>query len=272
MNPGNVVQAKGPQSNLRLVRCIDPGATINSPKPSNNIIKSPSCIDCSLRKRCLAGEQNSHWLAELDQLVVHNRPMRKGKHLYWQDSPFRSVYMIHSGAVKSYRLSASGKERVLGFYLPGELIGIDGLCNNRYSNSVMTLDTSTVCEFPFKPFLELLEHAEPLHRRFLSYMCSELLEEQEMTFLCQKSTDERVVTFLLNLSNRLQRRHLSAFRFQLLMTRKDIANYLGIATETISRVLSRFQDRGWLKINGRELTLINMAAMEELLQGSKDEG
>ncbi len=223
------------------------------------------CGQCVLKKLCLVGDHYSEWPTQLDDIIIHKRPLQKGKHLYWQDTPFKSIYIVQSGGLKAYRLSSRGRERVLGFYLPGEMVGTDGLFNNRYSNSLMTLETTSVCELPFQPLLKLFEHEEVLLRQFLSIMCGELLEEQQLTLLSHKSTEERVAAFLMNLSARYQKRQLSASRMQLLMTRKDIANYLGIAVETISRVLSRFQDRGWIEINGRDIQLRNFSALEELL-------
>lgn len=229
------------------------------------------CNSCMLRKLCLAADLEGEILKDFDDLVLHKRPLSKGKHLYWQDSPFKSIYIVHSGAVRAYRISPQGKERVLGFYFPGELIGTDGLYNDRYANSTMALDTTTVCELPFQSLSKLFNKKDSIQKRFLSVLSAELLEEQHQHLLCQKTAEQRMAAFLLNLSHRFQRRNLSAYRFQLPMTRKDIACYLGLAIETVSRVLSRFQEKGWLELKRRDLTLLNPSALEDTLSEFIDE-
>lgn len=224
------------------------------------------CMNCMHRKLCIAKKLRPEVLEEFSNVVIHSRPLRKGRHLYWQDSPFKSVYIVHSGAVKVYRVTSDGEERVLGFHLPGELIGTDGLYNQRYVNSAMTLDTTMICELPFKELSKLFGSQDSVQTWFLSKLYREVLEEQHMNLISHKTAEERVAAFLVNLFYRYQKRGLSAYTIQLLMNRKDIASYLGLANETISRILTRFQERHWLEVNGRELKLTNTAGMEAVLR------
>lgn len=247
----------------------------NSPKnysmdQSSNGRNRTHCEACIHRTICMASKMNFDLLSQFDRQIIRDKPMRKGKHLYWQDSPFKEVFIVHSGAVKAYKLSSTGDEQIVGFYYPGDIIGTDGLFNGRHVNSVVTLDVTTVCALPFSNMSDLLSHSGEFQKCLLSMLSGEIRQEQNHRTFAKKSVDERLASFLIEMSLRNQRSNFSSSSFQLLMKRKDIANYLGLAVETISRMLTRFQAKGWIVIDGHEVELINRQALERLIAGDTD--
>lgn len=240
----------------------------NDPLPGDPVL----CSACWRRRQCIAHDLPPSLVKHMDEIVIHQRPLRKGKHLYWQGSPLESIYIIASGAVKIYRISPEGKEQVLEFYLPGDMLGCTALSGDHYLESAIALDSTAICELPIKDLLHFIASSPDVQHNFLATMAELTLTERRHRILACKSTDERVAAFLINLSVRQQRQNLSASRFQLIMTRKDIANYLGIAVETVSRVFTRFQTREWVTFNGNEVILHNITALEESLSECRDEG
>lgn len=229
------------------------------------------CLGCPSRSSCIVKQLDKHDILRFERIVHHEKPKRKAKHLYWQDAAFKSIYIVRSGAVKTYRISENGRERVLGFHLPGEMVGLDGFYKNRYSTSAVALDTTAVCELSYEKLSALLTQTPDLLRHFLSIVYSETIAEQKKHFLDSKTVEEQVAAFILDLSARYRRRKLSGMSFQLSMTRRDIANYLGMAMESVSRVLTRFQQRGWVEIHGHEITISDSLAIRNLLTDYNDE-
>jgi len=199
----------------------------------------------------------------LSALIKHRKPVSKGFHLYRQADNFDSVYVVQSGAVKTYYINGSGDEHITGLYLPGELFGIDGLLTGEHKYSAEALDTSTFCEINYAD-LELSFRSHPdIQRRIMEILCSEI-SERELLSQRQKSADERLATFLTNISDRLKLRGLSPTDFSLPMSRRDIAGYLGVAGETMSRLFTGFQNRGLMSVDGRSVSINDLPSLREM--------
>lgn len=217
-----------------------------------------SCNDCSLSAVCLPLAVDVDELDELDSIMLRGRPLKRGEHLYRAADPFTSVYAVRSGALKTYVLSEDGDEQVTGFYLPGEIVGMDGISTAHHVSSAKALETASVCEIPFARLEELSIRIPSLQHHFFSLMSREIQAHRELHMLLgKKSADERVASLLLSISARQARRGLDPDRFRLPMPRNDIANYLGLAVETVSRIFTRFQQKRFISVEGREVVLLD---------------
>lgn len=225
-----------------------------------------SCASCRLNELCLPIALNKVEINQLDEIVERNRPYKKGDHLYRQSDEFKSVYAVRSGSFKSYRLSGNGQGRVTGFYLPGEIIGMDGIASKEYANSTQSLEHSSICEIPFSQ-LEKLSHQLPnLQHHFFSIMGNEIAKDQQIhTLLSSYTAEERTASFLLGLSSRYARVSLSPIRFLLPMTRSDIGEYLGLTVETVSRVFTGLQKKGFIAVSNREIELVDIEALRGII-------
>lgn len=216
-----------------------------------------ACSSCSLRELCLPYGISAEEMARLDQIVMRRRPVSRQAVLFHQGEPMSSIYAVRSGSVKSTTLATDGGEQITGFHLPGELIGLDAIATGTHGCTVTALETSSVCELPFDQLDTLSGQIPGLRRQLLRLTAREIRQDQRaLLMLGQKNAEQRLATLLLNLSGRLQQRGLSATQFRLSMPRGDIANYLGLAVETVSRLLARFQEQGLLQVAGREVTLL----------------
>ncbi len=224
-----------------------------------------SCHQCSLSNLCLPLALEDNDLDRLEDIVRQGRVFDRGEHIFDQSTPFRSCFAVRSGAVKTSIVTESGEEQVTGFYLPGELIGLDSMSDNHYACTAQALERTNVCEFPVDKLEELTVKLPDLQHHLYYLMSQEIRNSHQLALLLSKNTaEERIAALLLSLSSRFQRRRLSGTRFSLPMPRNDIANFLGLAVETVSRVFTRFQQQGLIKARGREVELQDLDALQNI--------
>ncbi len=224
-----------------------------------------SCGNCRLSAICLPLALENDDIEQLDNIVQRSKPMQKSQHLYREGDEFQSVYAVRSGTLKAYKTTDDGREQVTGFYFPGEILGMDGISNNTHASSAKSLETAAVCEIPFSSFEKLSTLMPSLQRHFFQLMSREITEDQQLiTLLSKNSADERVASLLLSISTRNARRKLSATQFRLPMSRVDIGNYLGLTVETVSRVFSRMQKLEILKVDNKEIEILDTVGLQEL--------
>jgi CRP/FNR family transcriptional regulator len=227
-----------------------------------------ACKNCSLGALCLPMGLTPDDVEKLDGIVKRNRPLHRGDHLFRSGDHFRSLWVVKTGSVKTYTPSEDGGEQVLGFHLPGEVIGLDAIEREAHACSAKVLETSAICEIPF-PRLEELSSAIPsLQHQMYRLLSREIGQDTEMLMLLgKKNAEERLATFLLSLSSRFKKRGLSSTDFYLSMSRHEIGNYLGLAVETVSRLFTRFQDEGLLKVERKHVQLLNLERLEAIVAG-----
>jgi CRP/FNR family transcriptional regulator len=241
-----------------------PGQTM---KPLNNR-HTIRCQDCRISKLCLPVMLAESEVTHLDSIVHRGRPLNKGQHLIQAGEVFSGVFAIRSGSIKTYTLSIDGLEQITGFYLPGEIIGFDAISSGIYPGFAKALETSSICEIPFDKLEALAAEIPSLQRQIFRTMSQEIVKDQDLMLqLNKKSAEQRFASFLINLSYRFGRRGMSSFNFRLPMPRSDIGNYLGLAVETISRLINQLQKDDLVLIRQREVQIEDMHNLS-ILSGS----
>lgn len=228
-----------------------------------------SCLQCSLSNLCVPLAVNQDEIDRLEDIIKQGRVVSRGEHIFKEHTPFKSIYAVRSGAVKTYAVTEEGEEQVTGFYLPGEIIGLDSTNTDTYSSSAKALERANVCEIPFDQLESLATKIPSLQHHFFKLMSQEIQESRQLSMLLSKNTaEERIASLLISLSSRLKKRRLSGTEFRLPMPRNDIGNYLGLAVETVSRVFTRFQKSGIISVQGRELVIEDMDALLSIIKGN----
>ncbi|MEO5353976.1 MAG: helix-turn-helix domain-containing protein [Magnetococcus sp. XQGC-1] len=199
--------------------------------------------------------------------LFRQQPIAKGASLFLTGDDFHGVYAVKEGCIKKFSLSPQGEESISGFALPGELLGLESIHAPHYTSSAIALEDSLVCWLPMRQ-LELLEERFPLFQQeLLNTLASHLTQQQQQFVLPARQTAEaRLAAFLLNLAERYARRGLSGQRFRLPMLRMDIANFLGMSMETVSRTLKHFQAAGLLHATGKHIHLLNLPVLQSIAQ------
>jgi len=227
-----------------------------------------ACRNCSLTTLCLPMGLEPDDVEKLDDIVKRNRPLHRGDHLFRDGDRFHSLYVVKTGSVKTYAPSEDGGEQVLGFHLPGELIGLDAIEHEMHNCSAKILETSAVCEIPFEHLEELSSTIPSLQHQMFRLLSREIGHDEGMlTLLGKKNAEERLAAFLVSLSDRFKRRGFSSTDFYLSMSRHEIGNYLGLAVETVSRLFTRFQEEGLLNVERKHIQLLDTDKLHNIVQG-----
>ncbi len=224
-----------------------------------------SCAECTVSRLCFPFVLNSADAIQLNRLATQLPTLQQGELLCRAGDPSSAIYVVRSGSIKSFCISEDGEEQVMAFYFPGEVVGLDSVNQAQNENFAVALETTSVCNLPFHG-LEILARKIPaLQDQLFRMMSQELLQEQELIMLLnKKNTEARVTAFLLNLSARFSRRRLSPLVFRLPMPRADIANYLGMASETVSRIMSRLRVNKIIEFQRDELHILDFEALNSI--------
>jgi CRP/FNR family transcriptional regulator len=220
------------------------------------------CSTCAFSVACLSQGLDKAALGELHVLVEHVGPFHEGETVFREGDDFTAIAAVRAGTVKTCVVDGDGREQVLGFFLPGEVIGLNAIAQAHYPCNAVALDTVMLCRFSF-PKMALLATRLPGLQAQLFRLLSQDIGKAAL-LAGDYSADQRLAAFLLSLSRRQAARGFSATRFHLAMSRTDMANYLRLAAETVSRVLRRFQDEGIVQVDRRELEIRDAARLHAL--------
>jgi CRP/FNR family transcriptional regulator len=220
------------------------------------------CSTCAFSQACLAQGMNKRELAQLHLLVEHVGTFQAGDYIFRRGDAFDAIAAVRGGSVKTSLVDLDGHERVLGFHFPGEVIGLDGIDGDRYPCDAVALDTVAVCRFSFPRMADLATRLPLLQQHLFRLLSRDIHAATRLGG--DWSADTRIAAFLVDIGRRLASRGFSARRFELTMARTDIANYLRLAPETVSRVLRRFQESGLVGVDRREIELLDVKRLESL--------
>ena len=225
-----------------------------------------TCSSCNLRELCLPGALCAEELARVENVVYARRRLKRGEPLYKAGGEFNAIYAIRSGFFKTSLVDGEGREQVTGFFMGGELMGLDGLGTGRYNGAAIALEDSEVCVMPFALIEEMSREVPALQHHLHAVLAREIVRDHGvMMLLGSMRAEERLATFLINLSKRFVRRGYSASDFQLRMTREELGSYLGLKLETVSRLFSRFQDDGLIEVQQKHVRIVDTAGLERVL-------
>jgi CRP/FNR family transcriptional regulator len=245
-----------------------------APMPSAKVVElhaqgrkfEVTCSSCNLRELCLPQGLCMEDLERVEKVVYARRRLRRGEALFNAGDEFGSVYAIRSGFFKTSVIDDEGREQVTGFFMGGELLGMDGIGANRYNGTATALEDSEVCVMPFSLVEEMSFQVRPLQRNLHSVLSREVVRDHGvMMLLGSMRAEERLAAFLLNLSKRFTRRGYSQTEFHLRMTREEIGSFLGLKLETVSRLFSKFQEDGLIEVQQKHVRILDAGGLEKLL-------
>ncbi|MCP4430080.1 MAG: helix-turn-helix domain-containing protein [Gammaproteobacteria bacterium] len=229
--------------------------------PYSNVARlTPQAVNCQvcdpaggcLSKQLLVNHQQP------DRSLKTNRSIKAGEHVFREGDEFDFLCVVRSGSVKSYMVSDDGEEQVLGFYLPGDVFGLDSSNDHGRMSSAVTLETSTLCRLPVACI-----DSQNVTDQLLRLTSTQLQRDHNLVLmLARKDADGRLASFLCDLSRRYQARGYSSLEINLSMSRQDIGNYLGLAVETVSRTLTRFQESSLINVRRRALEFVDLQSLQ----------
>lgn len=201
--------------------------------------------------------------AMLQGLPFRRRRLRAKQYVFRAGQPRESLFLVHAGFFKTCLVSEDGREKITGFRLRGDLLGLDALDMPCYACDAVALDMGEVWELP----PAAMRDASPEFQRWITAtLAGEIRRDWSwMLALSTLGAEQRVVSFLLDLAARLEGLGFSARRLTLRMTRAEIGNFLALQLETVTRALMRLQARGLIGVEGRDIRIDDAAAMCALL-------
>lgn len=228
--------------------------------------RAAACAKCNVRETCLSGGVPAEQFDLAENMVYARRRIRRGERLFGSGDEFRCLYAIRSGFFKTSLAASEGIEQVTGFFMAGELLGMDGFGSGRYRDSATALEDSEICVMPYALIEQTAHEVPSLQRRLHAVLAREIARGHGiMLLLGSMNAEERLACFLLNLSRRFQRRGYSGSRFVLRMTREDIGSYLGLKLETVSRLFSAFHRDGLLEVHNKQVSIVALEGLEGVL-------
>jgi CRP/FNR family transcriptional regulator len=232
-------------------------ARFHASTPEDNVeylFKQAVCKPCSLFGLCDHSDRDRNLSS--GSAKVHSRPLHKGAYLFRQGEALRNIYIIRTGGIKLLFTSFDGTEQILNFYLRDDILGLGDIESGQYSCSAIALETTSVCKLPYDRLLAACQHEPRLYDQLFRLAARGIAHEHsKMILLGQKQSEERFASFILDLANRNKNNGCSNLEFNLSMSRHDIAKYLCLADETVSRMMTKFCNERLLEVSRRSIRI-----------------
>lgn len=225
----------------------------------------PPCVTCEFAGQCLVALGHAD-LEPSHDVVRRAWSCAAGDVVIRRGDALREVHVVRTGGVKAFVLASDGREQVLGFHLPGELVGLAAIHLGSHPGDVVALESSEFCGLSFEDVLTVSSQAPRVQQQLLHVISGELSRASQLAG--DLNAEERVASFLLDLQRRGAGDQRKDRPLRLTMSRTDMANYLRLASETVSRVFSRFRARGWLEVTGRNVRLLDADALHRVCRNS----
>jgi CRP/FNR family transcriptional regulator, anaerobic regulatory protein len=221
------------------------------------------CNACAVREFSVCAPLDAPEQARVTQIMTQIE-VEDGATIFDEAEPADHVFNITTGAVKVYKLLADGRRAITGFLFPGDFLGLTH--HDSYAFTAEALSSTRLCRFPREKLERLLEDMPVLERRLLGLASHELAAAQDqMLLLGRKTAKERLASFLMLLSNAARRHGRPGDPVDLVMGRGDIADYLGLTIETVSRTFTQLKREGAIQLlDGNRVRLADKGALQDL--------
>ncbi len=224
------------------------------------------CGACPVRSLTVCAALEEEELSRLADIVQTHR-IDANQTIFGEGDPAANMFNVTAGNVKLYKLLPDGRRQITGFLFSGDFMGL--AVNERYAYSAETVMATSVCRFPRRKMDQLMDEFPKLQRRLFRLASNELAAAQDqMLLLGRKTAREKIASFLLSLAQRAVRRGQKDNPVHVPMSRADIADYLGLTTETVSRTFTQLKAGGLIRLlEGGKVQLVNKAALCDMAEG-----
>jgi CRP/FNR family transcriptional regulator len=228
-----------------------------------------ACSSCGSLAFCIpaGAPHDAGW--QPDELVSQRVRLRKGDVLVHSGERFTGLFAIRTGSCKSVVTTVSGQQQIAGYHIAGDVIGAEGIHAGSYDATITALEDSEFCVLPFDRMETLARRNGDFQHLLASLLSREIARERRvMLLLGTMRAEQRLASFLLDLAERYRVRGYSSREFVLRMTREEIGSHLGLKLETVSRLFSRFHQDGLVRVQGREVKILDREALQQLVEAT----
>ncbi|TDR23834.1 cyclic nucleotide-binding domain-containing protein [Marinicella litoralis] len=229
--------------------------------------KTSNCGDCELCTHIVDNRRVRIDSAEIDaieSIIDSHIKIEKNQTVFKAGSKFQNLYTVHSGMFKSVYLTAQGDERIVDLFIAGQVMGFDGIHQGKYKTTIKAVSSGSYCVIPFYPLQELAMKHKDIQNRVMKMM-SEKIIQYEITH-SEYNAKQKLVSFVKDVSDLYFSRGFSASQFPFQVSQRDLANYLGLAEETLSRTFTKLKKNEILSLADHQITVINMQEFLRILE------
>jgi len=238
---------------------------INFQEPSMlkiRINQDINCHECPVNYLCLPGHLSVEEIDRINSIITKLRIVSRNEMLFQMEDKLHNIYAVYSGFCKSYWIDESGIEHIDSFYLPGDIIGLESISNRTYSFSTVALRDTKLCVIPLDALLDSMLQSSDLLDRMIRIMSYKMQTYQSICMTTNAS--QRIADFILNILFRSHGRSVLQNAINLSISQLDIANFLGMAHETVNRILKKFQQNEIIRIEKKTINIINIEYLKKL--------
>lgn len=202
---------------------------------------------------------------ELAVLSSHKScvPYKKGQTLFYEGTRPMGIFCINRGKVKVFKMGSNGREQILFIAQPGDFLGYRSMLSEEfYGASSTVIEPAAICFIPKSDFLSILNSNPSFFRKLMKAVCHELgVMEEKLAQIAQKSVRERLATTILMLKETYGMEGEGSDVIDIALSREDLANIVGTATETVIRLLSEFKSDGMIALEGKRIKVLDVNAL-----------
>jgi len=226
--------------------------------PTSIVSYTPSspCEMCLLNRNCVGSQIRKAFADSSRFRSFRSFSVKSYEHLYFSGDQIEALYIVKSGSFKTYVTNQGGDEQIINFHLAGDILSLDALPTHHFQSSAVALEASSLCVIPSLYFENLVKEFVP--DWLIDVLMGQLSQQQrKMSSLGKKNARRRIAAFLCDISDNYQALGYSGREIRLNMSREDIGNYLGLASETISRMLTKMRKEGVVKLNRQNVKIVD---------------
>ena len=224
-----------------------------------SLTHSLTCKTCALKDLCHDLELDTQEKKQFSDVLSSTKVIQKGEALYQENEKTNALYAIRNGSVKI--TNQNGK--ILQFFLAGDFLGLDAFNDQHHKVNAIAIEQTTVCAYDLSSMMSLLSKVPKFNHYFLKTL-SHQLNQQYNSFNHHLNAKQRLCSLINKISDHYSLRGFSATEFTLSMKRQDIANYLDLAAETISRTIHQLEDEHILTLNNKTINILNLSKLKEM--------
>lgn len=229
----------------------------------NRIFEEPNCKDCNRDFGTIFKKLTASQIDFLNSNKTCTQ-VKKGKILYEEGNRIAGIYCVNKGILKIYKTGIEGKEQIIKFAKAGDVIGYRSVMNGEPAcTSVKILEDATLCHITAQEFYYLLKENSEFAIEMLQIACNELGEANNyITDIAQKSVKERLAEIIIQLKDEFGVDNEGMIN--LALTREELANIIGTATESVIRLLSEFKNDGIIELQGRRIKILQEPKLKKI--------
>lgn len=238
--------------------------------PPKQVIDFDPCMRCNVREMSVCADLTPDELEHLAEIVT-DQTVEAGHAIFSEGDDAGSLFNVTGGVVKLYKLLPDGRRQITGFLFPGDFLGL--AVNEQYGYSAEAVEPVKLCRFPRVPLERVMDRYPHMKARLFTMASNELAAAQDqMLLLGRKTARERIASFLLQLQSSAKRRGQPVNPVRLPMNRGDIADFLGLTTETVSRTISAMKRAGVIALReGGNVDVRDQDGLDAIAAGERAE-